>query len=117
MTDDDLPCGDCGARMVLRDSRYGKFYGCSRYPECRGTHGAHPDGTPLGIPADAETRAARMAAHEALSEVMESREMSTGEAYQWLAEQVGRPRGQVHIGVFTKEECAKVVEACEREVG
>ena len=29
-------CPKCGAEMVLRTSRYGKFYGCSRYPSCKG---------------------------------------------------------------------------------
>jgi len=30
-------CPSCGSRMVLRTGRYGQFYGCSRYPYCRGT--------------------------------------------------------------------------------
>ena len=29
-------CPECGARMVLRSSRFGQFYGCSRFPECEG---------------------------------------------------------------------------------
>ena len=30
-------CPECGAPMVVRRSRYGKlFYGCSKYPNCRG---------------------------------------------------------------------------------
>ena len=28
-------CPKCGGTLVLRDGRYGKFYGCSNYPECR----------------------------------------------------------------------------------
>ena len=30
-------CPDCGKPMVLRDSKRGKFLGCSGYPKCRGT--------------------------------------------------------------------------------
>jgi len=30
-------CPKCGADMVLRIGKYGAFYGCSRYPKCRGT--------------------------------------------------------------------------------
>lgn len=30
-------CPKCGSRMVRRSSRYGSFYGCSRYPYCKGT--------------------------------------------------------------------------------
>lgn len=29
-------CPKCGASMILRSSRYGKFYGCSKYPSCKG---------------------------------------------------------------------------------
>ena len=30
-------CPECGAPMVIRRSRFGKlFYGCSKYPQCRG---------------------------------------------------------------------------------
>lgn len=30
-------CPRCGSRMQLKRGRYGKFYGCSRYPYCRAT--------------------------------------------------------------------------------
>ncbi len=30
-------CPKCGSRMVLRNERYGPFFGCSKYPYCRGT--------------------------------------------------------------------------------
>jgi len=30
-------CPKCGASMVVRTSKYGQFYGCSRYPSCKGT--------------------------------------------------------------------------------
>ena len=30
-------CPKCGAKMVLRSGPYGRFYGCTRYPSCRGT--------------------------------------------------------------------------------
>jgi ssDNA-binding Zn-finger/Zn-ribbon topoisomerase 1 len=33
-------CARCGSEMVLRTGRYGKFYGCSRYPHCRETRKA-----------------------------------------------------------------------------
>lgn len=31
------PCPLCGKPMVIRENRYGRFLGCSAYPECRGT--------------------------------------------------------------------------------
>jgi ssDNA-binding Zn-finger/Zn-ribbon topoisomerase 1 len=30
-------CPVCNSAMVLRNGKYGKFYGCSRYPYCKGT--------------------------------------------------------------------------------
>ncbi|MBM3255883.1 MAG: hypothetical protein FJZ04_00205 [Candidatus Moranbacteria bacterium] len=33
----DKTCPKCGAKMILRKGRYGKFYGCSNFPYCRGT--------------------------------------------------------------------------------
>jgi very-short-patch-repair endonuclease/ribosomal protein S27AE len=33
----DKNCPKCGSGMILRNGRYGRFYGCSRFPYCRGT--------------------------------------------------------------------------------
>lgn len=32
-----IKCLICGANMVMREGQYGKFYGCSTFPKCRGT--------------------------------------------------------------------------------
>ena len=32
-----INCDICGAPMVIKMSRYGKFYACSRFPDCRNT--------------------------------------------------------------------------------
>jgi len=37
ITTSDKTCPKCGARMVLRNGRRGKFYGCSKFPYCKGT--------------------------------------------------------------------------------
>jgi DNA topoisomerase-1 len=34
---EDVKCDKCGKSMILRESRYGKFYGCQDYPSCKGT--------------------------------------------------------------------------------
>ncbi len=33
----DFKCEKCGADMVLRNGKFGSFYACSRYPECKFT--------------------------------------------------------------------------------
>tara|TARA_Y100000034_G_C6904635_1_gene419398 strand:+ start:1711 stop:3687 length:1977 start_codon:yes stop_codon:yes gene_type:complete len=30
------PCPDCKEKMIQRESRYGKFFGCSKFPKCKG---------------------------------------------------------------------------------
>src|SRR4051812_16877242 len=59
-------CPECGAVMNLRSSPKYKyrdgtdrpFYGT--IPACKCTHGAHPDGRPLGIPCNRETKDVRI---------------------------------------------------------
>lgn len=36
-------CPRCGGKLVLRNGRYGKFWGCSNYPRCRFTRNAKKD--------------------------------------------------------------------------
>ena len=33
----DIPCTECGAPMLIREGRRGKFLGCSGYPKCKRT--------------------------------------------------------------------------------
>jgi DNA topoisomerase-1 len=33
----DLKCPLCGAPLELREGKFGRFYGCTRYPQCKGT--------------------------------------------------------------------------------
>jgi predicted RNA-binding Zn-ribbon protein involved in translation (DUF1610 family) len=30
-----LTCPNCGGELVIRNGKYGKFYGCSNYPKCK----------------------------------------------------------------------------------
>ncbi|MBE6725160.1 MAG: type I DNA topoisomerase [Ruminococcaceae bacterium] len=39
-------CELCGADMILRNGRFGSFYACSRYPECKNTRQKNK---PLGV--------------------------------------------------------------------
>lgn len=77
--------------------------------------GCHP-GTdrPLGSVADAELRRWRMRAHAAFDWTWRSGRMRRGEAYGWLAQELGLPRERCHIGGFEREECQAVVAAVRR---
>ena len=48
----DIPCPLCGKPMLARQGRFGKFLGCSGYPECKHTINVAPDGTPVVSPAE-----------------------------------------------------------------
>lgn len=41
----EVACDKCGAPMVVRRSRRGPFYGCSKYPECTNTRPISGDAT------------------------------------------------------------------------
>jgi DNA topoisomerase-1 len=45
---DDIKCPKCGSKMIIKLSRGGKFYSCSRYPDCDGA--LMQDGTELKSP-------------------------------------------------------------------
>lgn len=79
--------------------------------ECGRYVGAHYNGKPMGIPADAETRAARVQAHRAFDPLWQSgRFLSRGAAYRWLSDAMGEK--QVHIGETTKEQADRIVAIC-----
>jgi DNA topoisomerase-1 len=46
------PCELCGKPMLVRFSDGRKFYGCSGYPECKGTRRADGEGKPAAIPTE-----------------------------------------------------------------
>jgi ssDNA-binding Zn-finger/Zn-ribbon topoisomerase 1 len=107
-----LTCGDCGAPMVLRHNSVTglRFYGCSRFPECYGKHGCHADGSPLGVPANKQTRLARMAAHAAFDAAWQARGLTRKEGYRWLQEITGLPRHKAHISKFDEAQCLDLIE-------
>lgn len=104
--------------MVLRRSSFGPFYGCTGFPACRGSHGAHPDGRPLGTPGDSATKRARKAAHKAFDPLWRTRVFASRfDAYGWLAEQLGLTRSECHISKFDEAGCARVIELCSKKIG
>jgi len=41
----DEKCPECGAPMAMKRGRFGRFFACTRYPDCKGTKSI-----PLGVP-------------------------------------------------------------------
>ena len=107
-----MNCPECGALMILKNSKHGLFWGCSNFPQCKAAHGAHPDGTPLGIPADKATKQARIKAHTAFDGLWKRQGMKRKRAYRWLQERMGLGEEDCHIGRFNTEQCNRVIEIC-----
>lgn len=104
----ELECPDCGGTMQLDGDVCGLRYRCIVLG-CKASHGAYPDGSPLGTPADEKTRRARVEAHKALDGLWTNSEQRL-DAYAWLAKQLGIPLEQCHIARFDRARCQRVVE-------
>lgn len=110
-------CPAHGATMRLRSSRFGPFYSCPVWPECDVTIGVHPDGTPLGIPGDRETRRARIRAHAAFDAWWKRRGFYRDRAYVILRRTLDLSEDECHIGRFDVATCERVVALCESDRG
>jgi NAD-dependent aldehyde dehydrogenases len=88
-----------------------KFYLCI---PCNAYVGCHPGTTePLGRLANAELRAAKIAAHAAFDPLWRTvGNRKRSEAYRWLADKLGIRWKDCHIGMFDVETCKRVVEIC-----
>lgn len=123
MTDFIRPsCGECGAPMILRtsdkypnkDGSPRKFYGCTRWPVCSGTHSAHQNsGKPMGIPADKETKLARQQAHALFDPYVKKWFQNRREGYQFLANVMGLSEKDAHISRFNIDQCKKLITLLE----
>jgi ssDNA-binding Zn-finger/Zn-ribbon topoisomerase 1 len=102
--------------MVLkRSSRFGLFYGCTRWPECNGTHGAHQKtGEPLGTPANADTKRARIRAHAAFDQLWKEGGMKRTEAYRWMQATLGLSAREAHISMLDEATCERLMVAIKR---
>ncbi len=102
--------------MKLRGGSYGLFYGCTDWSKtgCKGSHGAHLDGSPKGTPGDSRTRKMRMAAHNAFDPLWRDenpRFESRGQAYAWMGQALDKSPEQAHIAMFDIADCVALVEA------
>jgi len=129
----DLRCPDCGGFLILKDSKFGIFYGCESWHStgCRGAHNCHKTtAEPLGFPANAETRALRKKAHEALDKLWKRADqddrderkagrplMDRRQAYDWLSKELEMRVGDTHISRFTKDQCLEVLRIVKRFTG
>lgn len=109
-------CPDCGGTMRLQNSKFGMFYGCDHWPVCECKHGAHQNnGRPLGIPASAKARLARIDAHNAFDKLWlgKDKRMKRYKAYAWMKRTF--PEWVPHIGSFNIEQCNTLIAKLKDE--
>jgi ssDNA-binding Zn-finger/Zn-ribbon topoisomerase 1 len=102
--------------MILRESKFGRFYGCRNWPHCDGTVSIHEDGRPMGTPANKETRQARRRAHKVFDQLWTVHGWKRAAAYAWMAKRLGLTKEEAHIGRLDREQCERLVEIVERKV-
>ena len=114
LLEEKLDCPECGALMKLRHSVHGLFYGCTQWEAtgCKGSHGAHRDGRPLGVPADSDTKKMRVMAHSTLDPLWQKGGVfkSRDQAYAWMQEALGLSAAEAHIGQFDIAQCKALIE-------
>ena len=83
-----------------------KYWVCE---PCDARVGAHPDGRPFGRLANAELRQLRMEAHGLFDPMWKKGGMSRNQAYWWLANKLGIPEREAHIGKADIETCKRII--------
>lgn len=74
---------------------------------------AHPDGRPVGTPADRMTRWLRRKAHQAFDPLWQRGPMSRIGAYEWLCLKTGIPSDNCHMGKMNADQCRLVIQVCK----
>jgi hypothetical protein len=92
-----------------------KFWVCK---PCDAYVGCHP-GTikPLGRLADAQLRTLKRMAHAEFDPIWKDGLITRGQAYSWLAGELGMEKSSCHIGEFSEERCIQVIKACKKFKG
>ena len=100
-----MNCPTHNVQMLEGQTRYGIRYFC---PVEGCTMVAWDKET--STPADEPTRQKRILAHRWFDSLWKSGQMSRKEAYKWLQDRMGLPKKECHIGMFSEEQCNRVVK-------
>ena len=99
-------CPDCGSECRLRNSRFGKFFGCTRYPDCTGLRKADKNGRfVVGPPKKILDRSGQERAHEYFDRIWKTGPDTRDRAYAWMAAALSLPGPHAHINLFGFDTC------------
>jgi hypothetical protein len=103
-------CPFCEKEMKLGGSKWGRRYRCKT---CKTTHGAHPDGKPLGTVGDMETRQLRSIAHQKMNMIWSWNDKhEKSKMYAWLKDHTRTG----HIGSLNKHELMGLIKRINRMI-
>lgn len=112
-----LACAEdgCDGKLVFRwSTRLQKaFYGCTRWPECKGVLPANDDGTPRGEPRTRELMGWRNKAHEAFDLIWRDQHATRPAAYSWLRAATGLDHESAHMSKMGVDQCKLVLHVVE----
>lgn len=95
-------------RKDLFEKTFYRCVPCSAYVGCHpGTQRA------LGRLANSALRAAKQKAHAAFDPLWKTGGLRRGYAYMLLAKALGMSKKDCHIGMFSEEQCIRVIEICQ----
>jgi ssDNA-binding Zn-finger/Zn-ribbon topoisomerase 1 len=109
-----MPCPYCHGQLLLREGKYGPYYGCENYPDCEGSSGAHPDGRPLGRPSVREEKDAKILAHKLFDEWRKRTGITRTESYKWLDHLF--KKSNVHIANLDIKELKTLIMEVQKEM-
>ena len=117
----EIFCDYCGRRTEYVDSKivYGKSYGMIYLCRtCMAYVGGHKGSDrPLGRLANAELRYWKKAAHAVFDPLWKYGwfRRHRNAAYGWLAQKMGLPVAETHIGMFDVTQCRKAIQIINNE--
>lgn len=100
----------CSNSLLYNGKEYGngKAWICDRFPECRGSVGTHPNGSPLGTIPDEETKKLRMEVHALIDPLWKSKKYKRNTVYLRIAETFGIKT--FHVGESDAQTCRDVLK-------
>jgi hypothetical protein len=96
--------------VIYRVRSYGMMWHCAPCDAYVGVHKDSKEHVPLGRLANAELRKWKMKAHAAFDPLWKEQGLKRKEAYQKLADLLGIPVKETHIGMFDVDQCKRVIE-------
>ena len=121
-----VECPYCGAHAVMRSANkvFGTklyepdrfLYVCTNWPTCDAYVTAHAsDHRPMGTLANKQLRHKRILAHKAFQNYRKATKTEKWASYIWLEGKLGLDQARTHIGMFSEEECDRVIALCMKE--